>query len=353
MPRGTLRHYQRILAPGTPLRSGLDRILHGRTGALVVLGHDSKVAQVSSGGFQLNVDYTPQALRELAKLDGAIILSTDLTRIVAAGVHLVPPGDLPTAETGTRHRSADRTAQATGYPAVTVSASMSTISMFLAGHRHLVESSEAMVSRANQTVATLSRFVTRLGDVLDQLNALEVSEQVTVRDLVQVAHRYEMTRRLSGEMQFHIDTLGVEGRLIALQHTEMLAPLEDLEVLLTADYAHNLADPDQFSLLQLQNFSADELHSPSLVADRLGFGPTTYLETPVISRGIRLLSAVGRLPSSLVTRLIEHFSLQELFGASVNDLLQLEGVGPARARLIRDALLRITEAVWSRPDQVT
>lgn len=353
MPRAKLRHYQRLLAPGTPLRAGLDRILHGRTGALIVLGNNSKVQAVSSGGFQLNVEFTPQALRELAKLDGAIVLTTDLTRIVAAGVHLVPAGDLPTAETGTRHRSADRTAQATGLPVVTVSASMSTISLFLASHRHVVETTDQMISRANQTLATLARFVTRLDDVLEQLNTVEVGEQVTIRDLVQVAHRYEMTRRLSEEMQFHIDTLGVEGRLTELQHNELMASFEHLATLLTADYAHNLADAEAFSLTHLQNFSADELLSPSLVAERLGFGPNAYLETPVHPRGIRLLSAVGRLPANLVTRLMEHYTLQELFGASVSDLLQLEGVGTARARLIRDALLRITEAAYSHPDQVT
>ena len=222
MKRDRLRQYQRRLAPGTPLRAGLDRILHGRTGALVVLGNNAKVQQVSTGGFQLNVDFTPQALRELAKLDGAIILSNDLSRIIAAGVHLVPAGDLPTAETGTRHRSADRTAQASGVPVVTVSASMSTISLFMDGDRHPVETSGQMISRANQTLATLARFVDRLGDILHQFNALEVGEQVTIRSLVLVAQRFEMTRRLSAETQFHIDTLGVEGRLIALQHAELV-----------------------------------------------------------------------------------------------------------------------------------
>ena len=305
MKRDRLRQYQRRLAPGTPLRAGLDRILHGRTGALVVLGNNAKVQQVSTGGFQLNVDFTPQALRELAKLDGAIILSNDLSRIIAAGVHLVPAGDLPTAETGTRHRSADRTAQASGVPVVTVSASMSTISLFMDGDRHPVETSGQMISRANQTLATLARFVDRLGDILHQFNALEVGEQVTIRSLVLVAQRFEMTRRLSAETQFHIDTLGVEGRLIALQHAELVGEFTGLDGQLATDYSH--------------------------------------------SRGARLLISVGRLPEGLVTKLIDRFSLQELFSVSVSELQQIDGIGAARARLIRDALLRITEAAYARP----
>ncbi|MEO7586788.1 MAG: DNA integrity scanning diadenylate cyclase DisA [Arachnia sp.] len=350
MPRARLRQYQRLLAPGTPLRAGLDRILHGRTGALVVLGHNAKVAQLSSGGFHLDVEYTPQSLRELAKMDGAIVLSTDLSRIVAAGVHLVPSGDFPSAETGTRHRSADQTAQAAALPVVTVSSSMSTISLFLDGKRHVLETSSQMISRANQTIATLASFVARLDNVIGQFNSLEVSEQVTIRDLVQVAHRYEMTRRLSSETQFHVDTLGVEGRLIALQHAELVASIEGLADLLVADYAHALADPESFTLTNLHNFSPDELLSAQLVADRMGFGPQVYLETPLKTRGVRLLTDVGRLPNAIVTKLVDRFELQELFGASVNDLLEIDGIGQARARLTRDALLRITEAAYSRPD---
>ena len=168
MNRSTrLRHYQKLLAPGTPLREGLDRVVNGRTGALVVLGSNAKVSQYSSGGFKLGVEYTPQGLRELAKMDGAIILNSAFTQIVAAGVQLTPPSHLPTAETGTRHRAADRMAQAAGVPAVTVSASMSIISLFMEGHRHQVEVSERVVSRANQTLATLTRFANRLIDVLD------------------------------------------------------------------------------------------------------------------------------------------------------------------------------------------
>lgn len=343
MPKSTVRRYLKLLAPGTPLRAGLDRILHGGTGALIVLGNNQKVLGVSSGGFQINVDLTEQALRELAKLDGAIIVSTDLSRIIAAGVHLVPPGDIPTAETGTRHRSADRTAQAAGVPVITVSASMGTISLFLDGRRHPVETVRDGISRANQTLATLSRVAERLGDVLDQFSALETSEQVTLRDLTHVVHRLELTRRLSAEAQFHTDVLGIEGRLVALQHAELVSNFDGVAEALVDDYRANVADPDEFDLARLYNFSAEELFSGQLVAQRLGFGHNPNLEDPVTTRGIRLLTKVGRLPTTLVGKLIEHFALQELFGASVSTLMEIEGIGQARARQVRDALLRITE----------
>lgn len=344
MSKPALRRYLKHLAPGTPLRGGLDRILHGRTGALIVLGNNQYVSHVSSGGFQIDVDLTEQALRELAKLDGAIILTSDLTRIVAAGVHLVPPGDLPTAETGTRHRSADRTAQAAGVPVVTVSASMGTISLFLDGRRHGVETAPQVISRANQTLATLSRVVTRLTDLLDQFTALEIGEQVTLRDLTHVVHRLELARRLSSEVQFHVDLLGVEGRMVSLQLAELAGSYDGIADLLVADYAHNVPDPSSFDPARLHNFSAEELFSGQLVAERLGFGPNPNLEQQVHTRGVRLLTRVGRLPVQLAERLASSLTLPELFGTSSAALMEIDGIGPQRARQVRDALARITEA---------
>ncbi len=343
MPRSTVRRYLKLLAPGTPLRAGLDRILHGRTGALIVLGNNSRVQQVSSGGFQIGVQCTGQNLRELAKLDGAIILSNDLSHIVAAGVHLVPSGDLPTAETGTRHRSADRTAQYAGVPVVTVSASMSTISLFLGGRRHVVETVPQVISRANQTLATLSRVVTRLDDLMEHFTALELSEQVTLRYLTQVVHRLELTRRLSVEMRYHTDILGAEGRMVAMQHADLASAFDGIADLLTEDYAGNLDSPGEFDLTRLHNFSDEELFSANLVAQRLGFGVNPDLEQPLTTRGVRLLTKVGRLPVPLVTKLVERFSLPELFGATVTELMEVEGIGPLRARQVRDAMLRIAE----------
>ena len=343
MAKSSVRRYLKLLAPGTQLRAGLDRILHGRTGALIVLGNNQHVQHVSSGGFRIDVECTEQALRELAKLDGAIVLSNDLSQIVAAGVHLVPAGDLPTAETGTRHRSADRTSQAAGLPVVTVSASMGTISVFYEGHRHVVETVQQVISRANQTLAALSRVSTRVTELLEQFSAQEIAEQVTLRDLTQVAHRLELARRLSSEMQFHIDILGVEGRMVALQHAELAANFAGLGDLIEQDYAPNVADPVDFDLGTLHNFSHDELFSGQLVAERLGFGPNPNLEQHLSTRGIRLLTTMGRLPSSLVMKLTDGFSLQELFGASVNDLMEIEGIGPMRARQIRDAMMRVSE----------
>ena len=168
------RRYRALLAPGTPLREGLERIRAGRTGALVVLGRNPVVDQISTGGFTVNTDFTPTALRELAKMDGGIVVDDQLSIIISAGVHFTPSAELPTIETGTRHRTADRIALQANIPVVTVSQAMSSIALFMAGLRYAIESSEQILVRAEQAVATLSRYRERLESSTAQLSALEI-----------------------------------------------------------------------------------------------------------------------------------------------------------------------------------
>src|SRR5919107_6100914 len=119
------------VAPGTPLREGLDRILQASMGALVVIGDGPDVLAICSGGFLLDAEYTPQRLSELAKMDGAIILASDASRIARANVHLVPDPTVPTSETGTRHRTAERVARSLCVPVISVSESRDAITVYM------------------------------------------------------------------------------------------------------------------------------------------------------------------------------------------------------------------------------
>ncbi|SJN17843.1 DNA integrity scanning diadenylate cyclase DisA [Luteococcus japonicus] len=342
------RRYQALLAPGTPLREGLERILHGRTGALVVLGSNRKVDRVSTGGFALDVQFTPTALRELAKMDGGIILSSDFERILAAGVHFVPDGSIPTVETGTRHRTADRIAQQTGMPVVTVSASMSTIALFLDGQRHPIETSEAILSRANQALATLTRYRERLSGTTRSLSTLEVHDQVSLKDVALVAQRIEMIRRLDRELRAYVAALGVDGRLLEMQLYELTLGVDDLATLLELDYRPEEQEEMTFRVGALEHLDSTELLDPHVVARQMGFGEGMHLETRLEPRGHRQVAQLTRIPGSLGRRLVDHFgTLQALFGASTVDLLEVEGFGEGRARLVREGLARLAEAAFS------
>ena len=335
------------MAPGTGLREGFERILRGRTGALVVLGVTRQVRDLSTGGFQLDTPYTATALRELAKMDGAILLDDNAQHIVAAGVHLMPDPTIATVETGTRHRTADRVSRQTGLPVVSVSASMSTITLYLDSRRHLVEPSDQILSRAGQALQTMERYRTRLWEVTHRLSDLEVQDQVTVKDFVLVVQRLEMVRRLHAELVGYGIELGSDGRLLTLQLDELSTGMGELVELLEQDYRP--AQPHgPFGFVGLATLDSAALLEPLTVAKAFGFGHEQHLDAPLNTRGYRQVAQISRLPASLGARLIEHFgSLQALFSATSTELIEVDGVGEGRARIIRDGLLRLAESAYT------
>src|SRR5256886_12983140 len=224
------------MAPGTALRDGLERILRGRTGALIVLGHDRTVESLCPGGFTLDVEFSATRLRELCKMDGAVVLSSDGTHVVRANVHLMPDPATQTEESGARHRTAERVAKQPGYPVMSVSQSMHIIGLYVNGQRHVLDDSGAILSRANQALATLERYKMRLDEVSGALSALEIEDLVTVRDAVAVVQRLEMVRRIADEIAGYVVELGTDGRLLALQLEELMARRDADRTLVIRDY---------------------------------------------------------------------------------------------------------------------
>ena len=339
------------LAPGTALRDGLERILRGSTGALIVLGYDQAVADLCSGGFDLDVEFSATRLRELAKMDGAIVLDAAARTIVRAAVQLVPDPGIPTDEAGTRHRTAQRAAKQTGHPVISVSKSMRIISLFIDGTRFVIEDSAAVLSHANQALATLERYKRRLDEVSGALSALEIEDLATIRDVTAVAQRLEMVRRIAGEIEGYMVELGTDGRLLALHLDELVAGTGAERELLAQDYVTappgGRAGAAAAVLARLEALPLDELLDPAAVAAVLGFGgeESPCLDERVSPHGYRLLARVPRIPRPALDTLIEHFGgLQKLLAASVEDLHQVPGVGASHARSVREGLSRLAES---------
>jgi len=335
------------LAPGTALRDGLERILRGRTGGLIVLGHDQAVESICDGGFRLNVEFSATRLRELSKMDGAVVLSTDATRILRANVQLVPDPTIPTEESGTRHRTAERTAIQTGHPVISVSQSMSIVSVYVDGRRHVLTDSATILSRANQALATLERYKARLDEVTQTLSALEIEDFVTLRDAMTVVQRLEMVRRIAEEIDWYVVELGTDGRLIELQLDELVGGVELERELVIRDYLpayRGAPGPDEVAAA-LDELSGTALLDLTAVAGTFGYPSTPEaLDDQVSPRGYRLLAQVPRLPGPVRHRVVEHFgSLQALLAATADDLQSIEGVGDVRARLLREGLSRLAE----------
>jgi diadenylate cyclase len=324
------------VAPGTLLREGLERILRGRTGALIVLGHDRTVEGISTGGFSLDVPFSATGLRELAKMDGAIILDKDANRILRAAVHLMPDPSIDTDESGTRHRTADRVARQTGLPVISVSQSMQIIALYVGSSRHVIEDTGAILGRANQALATLERYKLRLDEVSGSLSALEIEDLVTVRDVASVAQRLEMVTRIAAEIEDYVLELGTDGRLLTLQLEELVTGVDAERDLVVRDYSP--VDPGA--------------PGPQQVLEALGrLSPTELVDVGSVAtaamspRGYRLLAKVPRLPGAVVERLVEHFGgLQKLLAATIDDLQAVEGVGELRARSVREGLSRLAES---------
>jgi diadenylate cyclase len=334
------------IAPGTPLRDGLERILRGRTGALIVLGYDKVVETISTGGFTLDVPFTATGLRELAKMDGAIVLDKDIGRIHRANVHLMPDHTIPSDETGTRHRTADRVAKQTGFPVISVSQSMQIIAVYVGETRYVLEDSAQILSRANQALATLERYKLRLDEVSSTLSALEIEDLVTVRDVAVVAQRLEMVSRIAREIEDYVLELGTDGRLLSLQLEELVTGVDAERELIVRDYlpSGRRGRTPEAVLAELESLSAD-LVDVAAVARALGLGQGEHLDGAVAPRGYRLLAKVPRLPGLVVDRLVEHFdTLQKLLSAGVEDLQVVDGVGELRARSVREGLSRLAES---------
>ena len=335
------------VAPGTPLREGLDRILQASMGALVVVGDGPEVLNICSGGFLLDAAFSPQRMSELAKMDGAIILAGDASRIARANVHLVPNPNVPTSETGTRHRTAERVARSIPVPVVSVSEDQAVIAVYVNGDKHPLEPIPRLLNRANQALSTLERYKNRLDTVAGALSALEIEDLVTVRDVVSVLQRTEMVRRIAEEVDGYIIELGVDGRLVRLQLEELMGGVEDDRRLVFRDYFHeeaawhleealnSLADLGTENLLDLKAV-AGMLHLPDVTVD---------LDTSLSPRGYRLLAKVPRLPESVIDAIVERFgTLQKVLRASVADLDDVKGVDEGRARAVKEGLARLAEA---------
>ncbi len=333
----------RIVAPGTPLREGLDNILRARTGALIVIGDSQEVMSIVDGGFFINKEYSPSQLYELAKMDGAIIISKDLQKILYANALLIPNNTIPTEETGTRHKSSERVARQTGEIVICISQRRNIITLYKSGIKYILKDTATIITRANQALQTLEKYNAVLGNALSNLSVLEFEDSVTLDDVAFVIQRTEMVMRIVTEIDRYICELGNEGRLIRMQLEELSVNVEEDGQLVVEDYiigndGKTMADV----FVIFRNLNDDELMDLTNISTALGYqkGENT-LDLNVTPRGYRILSMIPRIPMSVMRNLLEKFTnLQGILKASSEELDAVEGIGEVRARTIKEGLRR-------------
>jgi len=333
----------KMLAPGTQLREGLENVLRAKTGGLLVFGDNEQIMKLVDGGFAINFDYTPNFVYELAKMDGAIVMSSDYKKIVVANAQLNPDPSIPTFETGTRHRTADRVAKQTGTVVVAISQRRHVITVYKNYIKYVLRDSSIVLGRANQALQTLEKYVSVLERVRNNLDVLEFMDMATLFDVATAIQRTEMVLRVKYEVEKYVCELGNEGRLISMQLHESIENVERDGILMIRDYAQEGMDFNEI-YRHLQIITSDELLKVENIARVIGYSNTLLMDTLISPRGYRMLNRIPRLPSIVIDNIVRNFKeLKEVTSASYEELDNVEGIGEARAKAIRNGLRRLRE----------
>ena len=336
----------RQIAPGTPIRNGLENILNAKTGALIAVADTDQVLNLVDGGFKLDVDFSPAKLYELAKMDGAIILSSDFKKILYANTQLIPSPDIYTSETGTRHRTAERTAKQTGALVISISQRRGIITLFRGNSRYVLKNSADVISKANQALQIVEKYKKVFDNKINFLNEYEFNDIVTLENVITVIQRAEMVMKIAEEVNRAIDELGEEGRLLEMQLDETVGDLEKEELLIVKDYiAPGKKRTAEKILQELKNIEYENLLKADKIANLLGYEDfDNYDEDGVYTRGYRILNKIPRMPSNIVENLVKSFkSFQHILVADIPQLDDVDGIGEIRARTIKQSLKRMQE----------
>lgn len=341
----------RKVAPGTVLRSGLDNILRAKTGALIVLSEKEKVMDIVDGGFKLDLDFTPANIYELCKMDGAIVVSSDLKKILRANVQLVPDHKIKTVETGTRHRTAERVAKQTDEIVICISQRRGIITIFKGDYRYVVKEKDAIVSQATQILETLEKYKKVFDHMLSVLTEHEFDDIVYLELVANAIYRSEMIMRMKAEAEKTIVELGDEGRLINIQLLELIDNVELEEKQIIQDYmldTKSKGKKDATTILsEIRKLDRKGLVDSERIIKILGYesdSSTELLDTNVSPRGYRVLNKIPKMPNSVIEKIVDSFgTLQMVCNATVTQLDDVDGIGERRAKIINQSLKRLQE----------
>lgn len=335
----------KLVAPGTMLRDGLENILKAKTGALIVVSDSEDILKIADGGFKIDEEFTSTNIYELAKMDGAIILSSDLKRIIRANVQLNPDFSIKTGETGTRHKTAERVAKQTGELVISISERRGIITLFKGDFRYVINDTQSVLMRANQTLQALEKYKAVFDNMLSILSEHEFDDIVSLDTVVNCIYRSEIIMRMETDVRRSIIELGDEGRIVNMQLEELMANVEKEEKLIIEDYNNNKKITVETILNEIRKIDRKNLIVSEKIVKILGYEITPdILDLNVSPKGYRILSKVPKMPTSIIEKTVEAFgSLQHICSATIDELDDVEGIGEIRAKIINQSLKRLQE----------
>ncbi len=331
-----------LIAPGTVLRKALDDIMRANSGALIVLlDEPEKYEEVIQGGFNINCEFTPEYLYELSKMDGAIVVSEDISRIYRANVHIVTDPKIPTTETGMRHRTAERFAKQLGKVAITVSRRRNVITLFYKNYKYVVNDISFVISKVTQATNTLEKYRKNFDKFLMELDVMELENRTSLSDVTRTMEKGIMVLKISKEIYPFLIELGEEARLAKMQVEELTENVEDILELLIMDYSKEELTKEEASKI-LENLIDSHALDHLKIARSLNYDVQNTLQlddVAVDARGYRLLKYIAKIPLSVSKKVIETFhDIYHISRATMEELKEVEGIGNKRARAIVDSI---------------
>lgn len=342
--QSNFRKYLQMLAPGTLFRLGIENVLHANTGGLIVVGDTPELMKLVSGGFRIDCEFTPARLYELAKMDGAIIMNSDASKILIANAQLDPDANLHSNETGIRHRTAERVARQVGVLVVAISQRRRVVTLYQGNTTFRLRELSTILVKANQALQTLEKYRNVLIRELQRLGGLEFEDMVTVSEVCEVLRRSIKVLHIAQEIENYSAELGTEGRLVKMQLEELVANVHEEALYIIQDYSTTERSPQEIMSNLLRGFEED-LSDSVFIAKTLALGSTTsHLDQQVSPRGYRMLQKLPRIPVPIIENLVDRFSLlSHILRATIEELDEVEGIGEVRARSIKNGLKRMQE----------
>jgi diadenylate cyclase len=336
----TMKEAIMMVSPGTALREGISLIIQSRLGALICIGPPKRLAQFSEQGVEIDAELTPQLLYELAKMDGAIVLNSDCSRIMYANRFLIADSSIPSNETGTRHRAGERTARKAKCVVIAVSERRSSVTLYVNDKRHVMDSIATLLNKASQAISTLEKYISVLDAALTDLSTREFEDMVTIFDVCKAVQRHEMVVRIAKEIEPFVLELGDEGRLIDMQLQELLKPLEESRLVVRDYFQDPRGGNFEAALAELDSLPQSDLLDLGHISSALGYGSNLKsIDTYLTPRGYRILTQTRRLTPQIIENLVLKFgTLQNIMHAPKEEVVEIDGIGEILAERIRLSL---------------
>lgn len=336
----------KLLAPGTKLRKALDDIVLANFGALIVFVPEEKYEKYSDifqAGFRLDIPFSPEKLYELAKMDGAILIDDNVTRIWAANVHLVPDSSIPTSETGTRHRTAERVAKQIEELAIAVSKRRNVISLYYGSYKYIINDINFLITRVNQALNTLEKYRQNFDKMILNLDILEIENRVNLMEVVEIINKGVEILKIREEIEPYVIELGVEGRLASMQLAEIIVDMSDILKNLILDYSKEELEDEEDASQIIETLKHYKESRPISTARLLGYDDIANInqlnDYHVQSRGYRLLRNIAKIPMTVTHNVVKAFgNVFSLSNADFSALKEVEGIGEKRATAIIDSI---------------